>query len=190
MGQKTCGIALLHFCINCINMDKLQGNIRKLFMQLTHFTDLGLRVLMYLSHKDRQEPVTISEIASKFSISRNHLVKVVHFLSKKNWIITTRGKGGGMALARDVKTYRLGSIVRELEGGDTLIDCAAPPCVLRGNCQLKSVLDRAMSVFYSALDEYTLEDAVGGKTHEAIIMLHRSSIVDQSRFPHLNQAQN
>ncbi|MBI1772584.1 MAG: Rrf2 family transcriptional regulator, partial [Burkholderiales bacterium] len=87
-------------------------------MQLTHFTDLGLRVLMYLSHKDRQEPVTISEIATKFAISRNHLVKVVHFLAQKNWITTTRGKGGGMALAQDVKAYRLGSIIRELEGGD------------------------------------------------------------------------
>lgn len=190
MGQKTCGIALLRICINWFNMGKLQGNIRKLFMQLTHFTDLGLRVLMYLSHKDRQEPVTISEIASKFSISRNHLVKVVHFLAQKNWIITTRGKGGGMTLARDIKTYRLGSIIRELEGGDALIDCATPPCVLRGNCQLKSVLDRAMSVFYNALDEYTLQDAVGGNTQEAIIMLHRSGIVDQSKLPYLNQAQN
>lgn len=154
-------------------------------MQLTHFTDLGLRVLMYLSHKDRQEPVTISEIATKFAISRNHLVKVVHFLAQKNWIITTRGKGGGMALAQDVKAYRLGTIIRELEGGDALIDCATPPCVLRGNCQLKSVLDQALSVFYTALDQYTLQDAIGGNTQEAIIMLHRSGFVDHAKLKHL-----
>ncbi|MES2037529.1 MAG: Rrf2 family transcriptional regulator [Pseudomonadota bacterium] len=154
-------------------------------MQLTHFTDLGLRVLMYLSHKDRQEPVTISEIATKFAISRNHLVKVVHFLAQKNWINTTRGKGGGMALAQDVKAYRLGSIIRELEGGDALINCAIPPCVLRGNCQLKSILDQGLSVFYTALDQYTLQDAVGGNTQEAIIMLHRSGFVDHAKFKHL-----
>jgi len=153
-------------------------------MQLTHFTDLGLRVLMYLSHKDRQEPVTISEIASKFSISRNHLVKVVHFLAQKGWIITTRGKGGGMALAHDLKDYKLGSIIRELEGGNALIDCATPPCALRGNCQLKSLLDEALKVFYTTLNQYTLQDTVGGNTQEAIIMLHLSGIIDSSKFKH------
>ncbi|MFZ6871347.1 RrF2 family transcriptional regulator [Undibacterium sp. Di27W] len=153
-------------------------------MQLTHFTDLGMRVLMYLSHKDRQDPVTISEIADKFSVSRNHLVKVVHFLAQKNWIITTRGKGGGMALAQDAKQYRLGSVIRELEGVTALIDCATPPCALRGNCQLKSVLDQALYAFYATLDKYTLQDAIGGNTHEAIVMLHRTGFVDQSALKH------
>ncbi|MFZ6742482.1 RrF2 family transcriptional regulator [Undibacterium sp. JH2W] len=153
-------------------------------MQLTHFTDLGMRVLMYLSHKDRQDPVTISEIADKFSVSRNHLVKVVHFLAQRNWIITTRGKGGGMALAQDAKKYRLGSIIRELEGVTALIDCASPPCALRGNCQLKTVLDEALYAFYATLDKYTLQDAIGGSTYEAIVMLHRTGFVDQSALKH------
>ncbi len=36
-------------------------------MQLTHFTDLGLRVLMYLTHQKRDTPATISEIAEQFA---------------------------------------------------------------------------------------------------------------------------
>jgi Rrf2 family nitric oxide-sensitive transcriptional repressor len=52
-------------------------------MQLNRFTDLGLRVLMYLTHRDREQPVTISEIAERFEVSRNHLVKVVHFMGCK-----------------------------------------------------------------------------------------------------------
>ncbi|MFZ6720389.1 Rrf2 family transcriptional regulator [Undibacterium sp. Ji49W] len=151
-------------------------------MQLTHFTDLGLRVLMYLSHKEREEPVTITEIATKFAISRNHLVKVVHFMAQKNWIITTRGKGGGMALAGPAKTYRLGTTIRELEGESALIDCATPPCELRGNCQLKTILDQALSVFYAHLDTHTLEDALAGNTHEAIVMLHKLGFVDRAQI--------
>ncbi len=142
-------------------------------MQLTHFTDLGLRVLMYLSHQQGEAPVTITEIASKFDISRNHLVKVVHFMGLQGWINTTRGKGGGLALAQPTSAYRLGNIIRTLEGGTSLIDCAAPPCALRGNCQLKSILDIALAGFYKQLDSYTLSDAVAGKTHEAIVMLHQ-----------------
>ena len=48
-------------------------------MQLTRFTDFGLRVLMYLTQcRDRPAAVTIPEIAARFDVSRNHLVKVVH----------------------------------------------------------------------------------------------------------------
>lgn len=142
-------------------------------MQLTHFTDLGLRVLMYLTHQDRSEPVTINEIAQRFDASRHHLVKVAHFLGQQGWIITTRGKGGGLALAQPAGSYRLGQIIRVLERNPDLIDCAEPPCGLRGNCQLKGLLDQALDAFYGALDQHTLADAVASPTSEAIITLHR-----------------
>ena len=49
-------------------------------MQLTHFTDYSLRVLMFLGlHPGRL--VTITEIARAFDISHNHLRKVVNFLA-------------------------------------------------------------------------------------------------------------
>lgn len=80
-----------------------------------HFTDLGLRVLMYLSHQVRDTPVTISD-AERFDVSRHHLVKVVHFMGQQGWLITTRGKGGGLALAFGLQHYRLGQVVRVLEG--------------------------------------------------------------------------
>ena len=153
-----------------------QKKTKEPVMQLTHFTDLGLRVLMYLSYQDRATPVTITEIATRFEISRNHLVKVVHFLAQQSWIITTRGKGGGMALAQPTASYRLGSVIRALEGDTGLIDCASPPCALRGNCQLKSILDIALADFYSKLDSYTLADAVTGSTSTAIIMLHQIGV--------------
>ncbi len=142
-------------------------------MQLTHFTDLGLRVLMYLGHQEPDAPpVTISEIADSFGVSRNHLVKVVHFMGKEGWITTARGKGGGMALAHAPKRYKLGEIIRVMEGKTELIDCAVPPCKLRGRCHLKHILDEAMAVFFKALDRHTLADALASPTGEAIVMLH------------------
>ncbi|MFZ6862426.1 RrF2 family transcriptional regulator [Undibacterium sp. Ji67W] len=153
-------------------------------MQLTHFTDLGLRVLIYLTFPDRTEPVTISEIASQFDVSRNHLVKVVHFLAQQQWIVTTRGKGGGMALAQPVEKYKLGHLISTLEGHTELIDCAKPACGLKGNCQLKHILDLAHKIFYEALDAYTLKDAVATPTREVIISLHqlRLNSAPVSRF--------
>ncbi|WP_174873333.1 Rrf2 family transcriptional regulator [Vogesella oryzae] len=141
-------------------------------MQLTHFTDLGLRVLMYLSTPSAT-PVTIGEIAERFSVSRNHLVKVVHFMAQQGWLATSRGKGGGLALARQASHYRLGEIIRTLEDIGDLIDCAEPACFLRGRCRLKGVLDEALAAFFAVLDRYTLADVVASPTGEAIAILHQ-----------------
>ncbi|MBA4709632.1 RrF2 family transcriptional regulator [Aquitalea aquatica] len=142
-------------------------------MQLNRFTDLALRVLMYLTHRDRAQAVTISEIAERFAVSRNHLVKVVHFMGQQGWLLTSRGKGGGLALAQPPEHYRLGGIIRTLEGNAALIDCATPPCALRQDCRLKSALDIGLQAFFTALDGYTLRDIVASPTGEAIIRLHR-----------------
>jgi len=149
-------------------------------MQLNRFTDLGLRVLMYLTHRDRDQPVTISEIAERFVVSRNHLVKVVHFMGLQGWIITSRGKGGGLALAQAPEHYRLGGIIRTLEGNAELIDCAEPPCALRQGCQLKAILDIGLEAFFTSLDGYSLRDVLASPTGESIIRLHRQSTRVQS----------
>lgn len=149
-------------------------------MQLTHFTDLGLRVLMYLSYPQRDTPVTISEIAERFGVSRNHLVKVVHFMAQHDWLATSRGKGGGLALSRPATHYRLGEVIRSLEDIGDLIDCAEPPCFLRGRCQLKGVLDEALRAFFAVLDRYTLADVVATPTGEAIAVLHMMGVHSRS----------
>ena len=69
--------------------------------------------------------------------------------------------------------YRLGDTIRALERNDELIDCAEPPCALRGQCSLKGLLHNAQEVFYQALNQHTLADAVASPTREAIIQLHR-----------------
>lgn len=67
-------------------------------MHLTRFTDLSLRVLIYLTHNERKGLVTVTELAERFKWSRNHMVKVVHFMSTKNWVQTHRGRFGGLTL--------------------------------------------------------------------------------------------
>ncbi len=145
-------------------------------MQLTRFTDFGLRVLMYLTQcRDRPAAVTIPEIAGRFDVSRNHLVKVVHFMAQREWVDTTRGKGGGLSLARPASEYRVGDLIRELEQQGPLIDCREPPCALDGSCRLSGVLAQTLNAFYDALNAYTLADLVRDPTAAAIIKLHRAA---------------
>lgn len=150
-------------------------------MQLTQFTDLGLRVLMYLTPTPRMQPVTINEIAGVFKVSRHNLVKVVHFLAQHGWLTTTRGKGGGLALSKPPEQYPLRTIICLLEGSFDLVSCTAPPCVLRVGCELKMILDQATQAFLSVLDEYTLADLSKNQTENTIARLHHSVIFEMQR---------
>lgn len=128
-------------------------------MQLNKFSDYALRLLMYIS-RPRDLPYTIAEIAENLRVSQNHLVKIVHFMSKKNWIITTRGKGGGIRLNPEALDSKLGDILRVLEGDSQIVECDTPPCVLRSHCGLKGILNTAVEQFYQSLNQYTLQEVL------------------------------
>ena len=126
-------------------------------MHLTRFTDLSLRVLMYLTYRNRTSLVTVNELAQKFQWSRNHIVKVAHFLHLQGWIASFRGRSGGLKLAKDPSEYRIGEIVRRLEGGNQpLLDCEHPECTLIDDCQFRHIKEEAYQAFYDKLNEYTL----------------------------------
>lgn len=122
-------------------------------MHLTRFTDLSLRVLIYLTHNERKGLVTVTELAERFKWSRNHMVKVVHFMSTKNWVQTHRGRFGGLTLKMHPSEYKIGDIVQILEEQGELIDCFEPhECALAKCCKLRSLLNEATRDFYSRLN--------------------------------------
>jgi len=131
-------------------------------MRLTIFTDYTLRSLIYLgAHWEDKRLATISDIAVAYGISRNHLTKVVHRLAKQGYIETTRGKGGGMRLARPPGQINLGAVVRGAEDSLAIAECFEPgnhDCPIIPACSLKIVLSRAMRAFFDVLDGQTLAD--------------------------------
>lgn len=132
-------------------------------MRLTLYTDYSLRVLLYLAIKEG-EVVTISELADFYKISRNHLVKVVHNLGLKGYILTTRGRHGGLKLARTASELVIGEIVRSTEPDFDLLECFNPvtdQCVVTRACSLKGVFFKAQAEFLDVLDKYTLADMAG-----------------------------
>ena len=58
-------------------------------MHITRFTDLSLRVLMYLCARPSQDRTTVTEIAERIGWTRNHVVKVVHRLSQEGSVSYT-----------------------------------------------------------------------------------------------------
>jgi len=128
-------------------------------MQLTLHTDYSLRLLLYLATQGRS--ATIAEIAGCYDISRNHLVKVAHELGKKGYLITERGRSGGIALAKLPEDIRVGDVVRDMEPNFHIVECfntEANRCILTQHCLLKHALADAQRAFMDKLDSYTLAD--------------------------------
>jgi Rrf2 family nitric oxide-sensitive transcriptional repressor len=134
-------------------------------MQLTRFTDYTLRTLIAVG-VDTEGGVTIADIAARYGISKNHLMKVVQHLARAGYLETVRGRGGGLRLAVPAERIGLGAIVREVEGFE-IVPCfgaerrAVEACAIAPACVLKGALGRALTAFLDVLDEYTLADLIG-----------------------------
>lgn len=149
-------------------------------MHLTQWTDYALRVLMYCAaYEERDQPVTISEIAEAHGISRSHLTKIVRQLAALELLDTARGRGGGMRLMRPPSEIVVGAVVRATETSFELVECFDSDhstCRIRSNCNLKGVLERAMRSYLAVLDGVTLADLVPLRAVPASHRAHRVAI--------------
>jgi Rrf2 family nitric oxide-sensitive transcriptional repressor len=129
-------------------------------MRLTYFTDYSLRLLLYLKGQSGRLS-TIEEVAEYHKISKQHLVKVVHFLAKNGYVETVRGKNGGLKLGMEPSEINVGAVIRIVESDFKVAECFDPKnntCRLSGGCKLKHALNRAIGSFFKELDTLTLKD--------------------------------
>ncbi|MDR3431457.1 MAG: nitric oxide-sensing transcriptional repressor NsrR [Rouxiella aceris] len=128
-------------------------------MQLTSFTDYGLRALIYMASLPAGQLTNISQVTEVYGVSRNHMVKIINQLSRAGLVTATRGKNGGIRLGKPAETILLGNVIRELEPL-ALVNCSTDFCHITPACRLKHVLHTAVEHFLDELNQYTLADMV------------------------------
>lgn len=129
-------------------------------MQLTRYTDYGLRILIYLALLPQQQRANIDQISQVYTISRNNINKIVHQLGKAGVIKTHRGKGGGLQLSKKPEQINIGEMVLLLENSMDVVNCHTPQCKLLRGCKLKGILHQATDAFISTLKSYHLSDLI------------------------------
>lgn len=144
-------------------------------MRITVFSDYALRVLTYLGVNGEQR-TTVSEIATAYGISHSHLMKVVQSLAALGYVETTRGKGGGLKLARPPAEISLGQVLRATEEGSALVECFGPDsaCRILSGCTLPRIFNEAIESFFATLDRYTLAD----------LLVRPEQLVELLKIPH------
>ena len=132
-------------------------------MRLLTSTDFALRVLMHLAGEPVGPLVNVETLARVLGLSRNHLHKIVQDLAAIGVVVTARGAGGGVRLARAPGEIRLGALVRGLESGQAVVECFRADggcCSLNPGCRLRGFIGAAQSAFYASLEDRTLADCL------------------------------
>ncbi|MBK9079498.1 MAG: Rrf2 family transcriptional regulator [Hyphomicrobium sp.] len=131
-------------------------------MQLTKFTDYSLRALVVAALRD-PDLVTISELASLYDISEDHVRKVMHQLTCEDFLESVRGRSGGFRLARPAELITIGQVVRSTEPELRIVECFKPSsgqCRIEPCCELKPIVREALAAFLGVLDRYTVADLI------------------------------
>lgn len=141
-------------------------------MQLTQFTDLGLRVVMYLAASPENTVPHTRAVAEKLHVSYAHTTKVVARLSELGVVTTRRGRGGGLTITELGRTATIGWLTRQLEGEGEAVECEGPkPCPLRHGCRLRVALRAAQDAFYASLDTITVADLAEPRIQPVLLSL-------------------
>ena len=137
-------------------------------MYLTQHTDYGLRVLVYTAIND-DTLVNIGTIAETYNISKSHLMKVVTSLVKGGFLVSVRGKGGGLRLADVPEKINIGAVVRHLEPMQ-VVECMGDnnECLITPSCRLTGIITGAIKAFFNHLDQHSLQDLLDKPTYDIL----------------------
>lgn len=138
-------------------------------MRLNIFTDIGLKSLMYLRQANAQ--VTIDEISKQLELPRNHLIKVLNFMIKRGWILSIRGRNGGVSYLKSSDDLLLGDLIMILENKTELLNCKE--CKLHNSCFLRTILNESVNCFYTNLNKYKFSDINNLPTRNLLQTLHQ-----------------
>jgi Rrf2 family nitric oxide-sensitive transcriptional repressor len=132
-------------------------------MRLSQASDFALRILMATGQSD--DPQTVDKLSRQLGLAKSHVMKIVAHLAKGGYLETTRGRGGGIRLARTPDMIRLGDVVRLIEPDLGVVACLKPEptvCAFLPRCALKGAMARASEAFLESLNTETLASILAG----------------------------
>lgn len=90
-------------------------------MQLSKFTDYAFRSLIYLA-KNTDENATVDKLAENLDISIHHLKKVINKLAKTEYIVSIKGRNGGLKLGLPPSEINLGKVILITEENLSIVE--------------------------------------------------------------------
>lgn len=107
-----------------------------------------------------KERMSAAYLNKKLNIPYSYLRQVLHNLSEKGFIISTKGREGGFILARETNTIFLSMIVQSTEGLESFDRCIMgfAKCPFNEKCPMHSVWENSRSEILNVLRTTSLAD--------------------------------
>lgn len=131
-------------------------------MQITRAAEYGVLGLMRLGREDGRAVAMIDDLSRAEKIPKSFLAKIFQDLARAGLVRSTRGAGGGFALAKSPGEITILEIVEAIEGKIVFQRCRQekPDCEHAGGCALCSLFERAQDGLKEALTRTTLLDLI------------------------------
>lgn len=120
----------------------------------------ALRVMINLARREKGS-VSLAEIAKNEQISFKYLESIMGILVREKYVLSTRGAQGGYRLAKAADEYKVGDILRLVEGSLAPVACLKDPKNLCPNvdiCSTVAFWQGLDNVIEQYVDTYTLYD--------------------------------
>lgn len=85
-------------------------------MKISAQEEYGLRILLQIAKTDNKNGLTISDISTAEGITSHNVAKLCRILRMAGFIKSSRGKGGGYALARSAQSISIADVLNVLGG--------------------------------------------------------------------------
>ena len=131
-------------------------------MKLSTRGRYATRALLDLALHYEEEPILLRDIAQRQQISLPYLEHVITPLIAGGIVRSTRGRRGGVSLARPPEEIRVSEIIQLVEGSITPVECVTNPgiCNRSGLCVTRDIWGELKKAMNEVLTSTTLQDLV------------------------------
>jgi Rrf2 family protein len=132
-------------------------------MKISSQSRYAIRLLLDIAQQGEGAVVSLKEISGRQNVSVKYLEQIVLRLNKHGYLQSVRGAMGGYRLSRAPKDYRIGDVLRAVEGSLAPINCLKSEINECEHCDQCDTLwfwegmDKAINQY---VDQFTLQDFV------------------------------
>ena len=119
----------------------------------------ALRVMVDLAEHRQEGYIPLRTVAQRQGISQKYLESIMTTLSKAGFVAGTHGRGGGSRLVQPPEAYRIGPLLRAIEGPLAPVQCVedeAAPGQMADTCRTRALWQGLDQVIREYLDNATL----------------------------------
>ncbi|MFV0298991.1 MAG: RrF2 family transcriptional regulator [Hyphomicrobiaceae bacterium] len=130
-------------------------------MRLNKSTGHAIRILIECA-RGGDNLIKVADLSDRLGITMQNAFKIVHLLSRAGLVAASRGRNGGVPLARPAERILVGDIVRAME--ETAVEVETSDLSRsreKAVSGVNRVLDDALEAFISVLDKHSLADMTG-----------------------------